>query len=153
MTREIQATSCAPMPEDFGWRRAPVFWDSKKSSWKTSDGSLARSLSKAQGLNPVTVSSGETSVRRLAGEILLKVETRNAFADILLDQGIRTARPSERDRALLTELVYGTLRWRGSIDAQLNRHLRRPSTGTDPFISNLLRVALYQLLYLDKVPD
>ena len=101
----------------------------------------------------MTVSSGETSVRRLASEILLKVDTRKAFADILLDQGIRTRGLAERDRALLTELVYGTLRWRGSVDAQLNRHLRRPLTETDPFIRNLLRVALYQLHYLDKVPD
>ena len=101
----------------------------------------------------MTASNGETSVRRLASEILLKVDIQKAYADILLDQRIRIQRLQERDRALLTELVYGTLRWRGAIDAQLNRHLRRPLAETDPFIRNLLRVTLYQLLFLDKIPD
>ncbi|MBF8254643.1 MAG: Sun protein [Deltaproteobacteria bacterium] len=59
----------------------------------------------------MTASNGETSVRRLASEILLKVDIQKAYADILLDQRIKTQRLQERDRALLTELVYGTLRW------------------------------------------
>lgn len=101
----------------------------------------------------MTASNGETNVRRLASEILLKVDTQKAYADILLDQRIKTQRFQERDRALLTELVYGTLRWRGAIDAQLNCHLRLPLAETDPFIRNLLRVTLYQLLFLDKIPD
>ncbi|MGH7888731.1 MAG: 16S rRNA (cytosine(967)-C(5))-methyltransferase RsmB, partial [Candidatus Binatia bacterium] len=60
---------------------------------------------------------------------------------------------SERDRALLTELTYGTLRWRGTIDAHLSRQLRRPLADTDEFIRNLLRVTVYQLFFLDKIPD
>lgn len=101
----------------------------------------------------MTASNGETSVRGLASEILLKVDIQKAYADILLDQRIKTQRLQERDRALLTELVYGTLRWRGAIDAQLSPHLRRPLAETDSFIRNLLRVTLYQLLFLDKIPD
>jgi len=101
----------------------------------------------------VTASNGETSVRRLASEILLKVDIQKAYADILLDQGIKTQGLQQRDRALLTELVYGTLRWRGAIDARLSHHLRRPLAKTDPFIRNLLRVTLYQLHFLAKIPD
>lgn len=101
----------------------------------------------------MTTSKEETSVRWLASDILLNVDTRKAFADILLDQRIRNKALAERDRALLTELVYGTLRWRGTIDARLRPQLRRPLAETDPFIRNLLRVTLYQLLFLDKIPD
>ncbi|MDP2601787.1 MAG: 16S rRNA (cytosine(967)-C(5))-methyltransferase RsmB [Deltaproteobacteria bacterium] len=101
----------------------------------------------------MTASNGEPSVRRLASEILLKVDIQKAYADILLDQGIKTQGLQQRDRALLTELVYGTLRWRGAIDARLSHHLRRPLARTDPFIRNLLRVTLYQLHFLDKIPD
>ena len=101
----------------------------------------------------MTASNGESSVRRLASEILLKVDIQKAYADILLDQRINTQKLQERDRAFLTELVYGTLRWRGAIDAQLNCHLRRPLAKMDPFIRNLLRVTLYQLHFLDKIPD
>lgn len=92
-------------------------------------------------------------VRQLASEILLKVDIRNAYADLLLDHALANSPLAERDRALLTELVYGTLRWRGKIDDQLNRQLRRPLRDTDPLVRNLLRLTAYQLLFLNKIPD
>ncbi|MGH7852777.1 MAG: 16S rRNA (cytosine(967)-C(5))-methyltransferase RsmB [Candidatus Binatia bacterium] len=92
------------------------------------------------------------SVRQLASEILFKVDTRKAYADILLDQALRTTGLDERDRALLTELTYGTLRWRGAIDARLCRNLSRPLTEVDAPIRNLLRLTCYQLIYLDRIP-
>ena len=92
-------------------------------------------------------------VRQLATEILLKVDTRKSYADVLLDYSLKDATLSKRDRAFVTELVYGTLRWRGKIDARLNLYLRDPLEDTDPFIRNLLRVAFYQLLFLDKIPS
>jgi 16S rRNA (cytosine967-C5)-methyltransferase len=95
----------------------------------------------------------KTDVRQIATEILLKVDRRKAYADLLLDHVLRNAPIVDRDRALLTELVYGTLRWRGKIDAHLKLYLNRSLTDTDPLIRNLLRVTLYQLLFLDKVPD
>ena len=101
------------------------------------------------------IASNEKSrkgVRHLAIEILLKVDTRKAYADILLDHSLKAAALSNRDRALLTELAYGTLRWRGKIDARLNLYLRSSLEDTDPFIRNLLRVTFYQLLFLDKIP-
>ena len=94
----------------------------------------------------------EKSVRQLASEILFKVDTRTAYADILLDQALRTAGLDERDRALLTELTYGTLRWRGAIDARLSRSLSRPLAEVDAPIRNLLRLTCYQLIYLDRIP-
>jgi 16S rRNA (cytosine967-C5)-methyltransferase len=93
------------------------------------------------------------SVRRLASEILAKVDTRKAYADILLDEALRTSNLDVRDRALLTEITYGTLRWRGAIDARLTRHLSRPLADLDPPIRNVLRLACYQILYLDRVPQ
>ncbi len=93
------------------------------------------------------------SVRQLASGILLKVDSRQAYADILLDQTLKATDLSDRDRALLTELTYGTLRWRGNIDARLSRQLRRPLADADEFIRNLLRVTVYQLFFLDKIPD
>ena len=52
-------------------------------------------------------------VRQIATEILVKVDTSKAYAGILVDHNLKSTALSERDRALLTELVYGTLRWRG----------------------------------------
>jgi len=101
----------------------------------------------------VNASNETKNVRQLASEILFKVDNQNAYADILLDQTLNATRLNEPDRALLTELTYGTLRWRGKIDARLNEQLHRPLTDTDAFVRNLLRVTVYQLLFLDKIPD
>jgi 16S rRNA (cytosine967-C5)-methyltransferase len=101
----------------------------------------------------VNASSEVKTVRQLASEILYKVDSQKAYADILLDGTLKATHLSERDRALLTELTYGTLRWRGKIDARLSQKLRRPLADTDVFIRNLLRVTAYQLFYLDKIPD
>ena len=94
----------------------------------------------------------DKTVRELASEILLKVDRNKAYADILLDQTLRAKPFDDRDRALLTELVYGTLRWRGAIDARLSPQMRRPLSKADPFIRNLLRLTLYQIIFLDKIP-
>ena len=92
------------------------------------------------------------NVRQVASEILHKVESQTAYADLLLDHHLRSADLNDADRALLTELTYGTLRWRGKIDSQLVPFFNRSLAETDSFIRNLLRVTLYQLLFLDKIP-
>ncbi len=98
-------------------------------------------------------SNRKKGCRELAAEILLKVEKRNAYADILLDHSLKKFPLSIQDRALLTQLVYGTLRWRGTIDWHLSRSLHRSLFTTNSYLRNLLRLTLYQLLFLDKIPD
>jgi 16S rRNA (cytosine967-C5)-methyltransferase len=106
-------------------------------------------------LNKARVSGadGRGRCRELAAEILAKVEKRNAYADILLDKSLKGPSLTVRDRALLTQLVYGALRWKGRVDWLLGRSLRRPLAGMNPYLRNILRLTLYQILFLDKVPD
>jgi len=101
----------------------------------------------------VTASDLPPTVRDLATDILVKVETRKAYADVLLDRTLGSKFLSAPDRALLTELTYGTLRWRGRLDACLKRLIRQPLQDTHPFVRNLLRLALYQVLFLDRIPQ
>lgn len=76
-----------------------------------------------------------------------------AYADILLDRVLREGTFRDpRDRALLTELVMGTLRRRGSLDHLLSAHLPKPLVATEPVVRNALRLGAYQLLYT-RVPD
>ncbi|MBI2361458.1 MAG: hypothetical protein HYV04_21545 [Deltaproteobacteria bacterium] len=96
---------------------------------------------------------GKNTSRELAADILHKVETRKAYADLLLDRALKQSSLSPRDGALLTELVYGTLRWRSRLDWHLARYLRRSLSTTDPHLRSVLRLALFQILFLDKVPD
>ncbi len=101
----------------------------------------------------ITSDANGTKCRELAVDILEKVEKRNAYADILLDESLRKNALPPRDRALLTQIVYGTLRWQGQIDWQLSRLLRLPLSGMNKRLKNLLRLTLYQILFLDKIPD
>jgi 16S rRNA (cytosine967-C5)-methyltransferase len=93
------------------------------------------------------------SARARAAEILAQIDTQKAYADILLDRALNDGAVDERDRALLTEIVYGTLRWRGKIDAELAKYLHRALSRTDARVRNLLRLTCYQLLFLDRIPD
>jgi 16S rRNA (cytosine967-C5)-methyltransferase len=104
-------------------------------------------------LRKATASESRETARGLAADILVKVETRKAYADVLLDQTLTAKNLSSQDRALLTELTYGTLRWRGRLDAHLAPLLRRPLQKTDPFLKNLLRLSLYQFIFLDRIPN
>jgi 16S rRNA (cytosine967-C5)-methyltransferase len=73
-----------------------------------------------------------------------------------LGEALRRARDpldDARDRALATDLVTGTLRWRGALDYQLVQRLARPLARTDAIVVDALRLGAYQLLYLDRVPD
>ncbi|MEO8604489.1 MAG: 16S rRNA (cytosine(967)-C(5))-methyltransferase RsmB [bacterium] len=88
--------------------------------------------------------------RRLAWQVLLAVED-GAFADAALGGALSGLRLETRDRALATQLVYGTLAWQGLLDHIL-KSLGRPPAKLDAPIRVVLRLALFQLVKLDRVP-
>jgi len=92
--------------------------------------------------------------RTLAYEVLCSVEEKDAFADRVLDARLqRQAALDTRDRSLATELVYGILRRRGTLDRCLKPHLRKPLGRLDREVVRILRMGTYQILFLDRVPD
>ena len=88
--------------------------------------------------------------RRLAWRVLNAVED-GAFADAALGTTLRGAHLEPRDRGLATQLVYGTLAWQGLLDHILT-HLGREPRRLDAEVRTLLRLALFQLVKLDRVP-
>ncbi len=80
------------------------------------------------------------------------METGDAFADRLLETLPDRAGLDPRDRALVTELVLGTLRWQRRIDWALARVSRRPLDDLVPWLRVLLRLSAYQLGFLDRIP-
>jgi 16S rRNA (cytosine967-C5)-methyltransferase len=90
--------------------------------------------------------------RRLAHEVLLRVEDTDAFADVLLGERLARVSLPARDQALATRLVYGTLAWQGRLDHHLADLVRTPLARLDPPVRAALRLGLYQLLFLDRVP-
>jgi 16S rRNA (cytosine967-C5)-methyltransferase len=92
------------------------------------------------------------TAREVALYILYHVDTRKAFADLLLTQSLKEGALETRDAALVTEMVNGTLRWRARLDWILGRYVRVGLDTLPPWIRNILRLGLYQILFLDRVP-
>ncbi len=90
--------------------------------------------------------------REAALRILHAVDTRSAFSDRLLDGAHARPGADPRDKALLHEIVKGSLRWRGRLDAALDARVHVGLENTQPWIRNILRLGAYQLLFLDRVP-
>jgi len=90
--------------------------------------------------------------RTVAHDILVRVETEDAFADVLLAHRLSAAALATSDRGLATELVYGTLVWQGRLDHHLRQLLHDPLDRLDPPVRAALRLGLFQLFFLDRVP-
>ena len=91
------------------------------------------------------------TAREVARRVLDRVQTGSAWATLALDGELARAGLEERDRRLAAEIVYGVLRHRARLDRALGAHadLKR----TPPRVLTALRVAAYQLLFLDRVPQ
>lgn len=89
--------------------------------------------------------------REAALRLLLRVED-GAYTSYLLASRTLDRFPP-RDRSLIQELVLGVLRNRCALDFVIDRCLDHPRGLTDPRMRNLLRLGLYQLSYLDRIPD
>ena len=85
------------------------------------------------------------NVRALAAQVLMAAE--KSFVDEALEAQ-RGASLSRRDNALLTTLVYGVTRWRRELDWLIDRCAQR----VHPEIRQHLRLALFQMRHLDKIP-
>ncbi len=92
-------------------------------------------------------------VRGLAVKILNRIERTDSYLDKLLDYEMRSHELSGPDKALLYEIVHGVVRWMGRLDWILNGFYKGQFSKAIPNLKNGLRVALYQILFLDRVPD
>jgi 16S rRNA (cytosine967-C5)-methyltransferase len=92
-----------------------------------------------------------TPARRAAFEILRRVEEEGAFASVLLAAGVEEL--SVQDRALCYELVLGVLRRKLWLDRLIEYYARRSSESLDAPVGRALRLGLYQLRFLSRIPD
>jgi 16S rRNA (cytosine967-C5)-methyltransferase len=95
----------------------------------------------------------KNSPRRIAVEILNRIDTEGAYAEPLLNAALSgTMLSSPLDRGLLTELVYGTLRTRGRLDWIIGQLYRGKAATLETAVRNILRTGLYQLWFTDRIP-
>lgn len=94
-----------------------------------------------------------TNPRQLAVVTLNKLEETEDFLREVLDLHLRDHDLSQLDQGLYTELVYGTVRMRRNLDYVISLFSSRPQAKIKVPIMNVLRSAVYQILYLDRVPS
>jgi 16S rRNA (cytosine967-C5)-methyltransferase len=87
------------------------------------------------------------SARRVALDALLRIDTDEAYANLVLPPMLDGSRLDERDRAFVTELVYGTTRMRRACDWVAGRFVKDPER-IEPIVRNVLRLGSYQLVFL-----
>jgi len=91
--------------------------------------------------------------REVAINTVMQVFENKAYSNIALNNNLSQCNLGDKDKALATELVYGTIKYRYAIDKILKTFLEKKFDKTDKYILNLLRVCIYQLRYLDKIPE
>ena len=104
---------------------------------------------------PVGDSSGTTifeTARGIAVKLLSRYESSDSYIDKLLDAELRRTDLLPPDRALVTELVNGTVRWQSRLDWILTGFYHGEFTKCLPIVKNSMRIALYQMLFLSKIP-
>ncbi len=89
--------------------------------------------------------------RQKALEILLNIYTKKSYSN--LEIATQLGGMERREKALVTNIVYGVLQNCMNIDHILGHYLKSPLSKTAPEVLNILRMGVYQIMYTDKIPD
>jgi 16S rRNA (cytosine967-C5)-methyltransferase len=101
----------------------------------------------------LTLVEAVPKARDAAVKALCRIERDKAYANLVLSIILDNPSLNPQDRGFATELTYGTLRHKGRIDWILNQFLSQPLEAQLLFIRNLLRITVYQLLFLPNIPQ
>ena len=91
--------------------------------------------------------------RESALRILHEIETQGSFANEAIQSFSRNLFLSSLDRRFISELVFGTTKMRRRLDYVLSLFLERKLEELTPWIRNILRMGIYQIDFMDKVPE
>ena len=97
-------------------------------------------------------SSSKTDVRSECIRILREIDEKEVFAHELISEKCSQADWFPRDKNLLTELVNGVIRRRLSLDTLISSFSKIPFKKIEPWVLYALRLGLYQIVYLDRIP-
>ncbi len=90
--------------------------------------------------------------RTAAYSALLQVDVNAGYSNIVIDKAIKEAELDKRDASLAAAIFYGVLERRLTLDYYIGRFSKIPIAGIAPEILEILRIACYQILYMEKIP-
>lgn len=91
--------------------------------------------------------------REIIVNVLGNVFNEKAYSNIVLNKTLNKAEISAKDKAFITEVVYGTVKYRYTVDVILSHYVKKGFKSVEPYVLNVLRSSIYQIRYLSKVPD
>lgn len=92
--------------------------------------------------------------RELALKILYKIEEESGYSNLVLDEYLEKEKQklSVKDINLISEIVYGTVSWKLTIDTILQKHSKIKLNKISKWVRMILRIGIYQIVFLDKIP-
>ena len=94
----------------------------------------------------------QMNAREQIVRVLEEVFEHGAYSNIALKKTLEHSQLSDKDRSFVTEVVYGTVARKITLEWYLS-HVIEDRTKLDPWVYYLLMMSLYQLVYLDRIPD
>ena len=104
-------------------------------------------------LCPFCIKGECMTARELALNVLYKIEIGEGYSNITLDKELNNSDLSKLDKALASEIVYGVLTWKITLDEIIKRYSSIRLKKISPWIINILRMGIYQIVFLDKIPE
>ncbi|MBP3038326.1 16S rRNA (cytosine(967)-C(5))-methyltransferase RsmB [Bacillaceae bacterium Marseille-Q3522] len=92
------------------------------------------------------------NVRETAVELLEMMESKQSYSNLLLNNAIKNNKVLPKDISLLTELVYGSLQRKITLDYMIRQFLKG-NKKLELWVLQLLRISVYQMFFLAKIPD
>ncbi|OIA99107.1 16S rRNA (cytosine(967)-C(5))-methyltransferase [Paenibacillus sp. LC231] len=86
-------------------------------------------------------------------DVLTQVEQEGAYSNLLLNSALQKSSLAKSDAGLATELIYGTISRLNTLDYFLDKFVNKGVQKLQPWVRALLRISLYQVIYLDRIPD
>ena len=92
--------------------------------------------------------------RETALKVLHDIEVNKSYSNLILDEYLNKTRNKLRanDISFISEIVYGTISWKLTIDYLIQKYSKVPFNKISKWIINILRIGVYQIVFLDKVP-
>ena len=92
--------------------------------------------------------------RKIALKILYEIDTKNGYSNIVLNEYINKnkGKLESKDIGLISEIIYGVTTWKLTIDEIIKKHSKIKIKKISNWIINILRMGIYQIIFLDKIP-
>ena len=93
------------------------------------------------------------NARKTAVKVLAKIEKKGTYSNLAVAEALKNSELTPQDKSLATAIIYGVLDRKITLDYILAKFLKTPINKTEPFTLMVLRSALYQIKYMDKIPE